>query len=246
MSNGTALHPNPIPAELLSQPGVGSFWRIVERDIARLQAIPGDVVAVLSTLRPSGKSDKADAARTVACDRVSVLQREARTLFERVEAAIGAAQRLAVLGDISAQALVELQETRSWSRMKSMLDSLARAGEIYSTAQDLAREAQARDDTVTLRALWAELPAYLRSRGGGAILANSAKRWLMGLAGDFLPRQPRLPPVCVAAASVGEVLASNQQVYELLFASAMERAGGDGGEGVSRIAVGWNGEVFKW
>ena len=219
-------------------------------DLETLRGAPARVAALVVAMRnevhqaqadntwrmtPAGMAEIENGIRNRALQAIDSLEQECQTAKASIERRLAEAEQRPE-GDPQARILEELQEQRAWSRIRPILDRLdgpaliERIGSIAKSAAEVGDEA-------TLRALEAEVPAFLEAKG----LVSYIRPVLDTIA---QVRLPHLPPAARQAIKVRQEMEQGWPRLVAAFQQARREASGQGGTAL--VLPGWRpGESVK-
>ncbi len=179
-------------------------------------------------MTPAGMAEIENGIRNRTLQAIDSLEQECQAAKASIERALAAAEQRPE-GDPQARILAELQEQRAWARIRPVLDRLDGPA-LIERIGSLAKQAAEAGDDATLRALEAEVAAYLEAKG----VASYTRAVLNTIA---QVRLPHLPPAARLAIKVRQEWELGWPRLLAAFQQARHEATGKGGMTV--MLPGW-------
>jgi len=179
-------------------------------------------------MTPAGMAEIENGIRNRTLQAIDSLEQECQTAKASIERALAAVEQRPE-GDSQTRILEELQEQRAWARIRPILDRLDGLA-LIERIGSLAKQAAEAGDDATLRALEAEVPAFLEAKG----LVSYTRPVLETIAQVWLPHKP---PAARQAIKVRQELEQGWPRLIAAFQQARHEVSGKGGMTV--VLPGW-------
>jgi hypothetical protein len=180
-------------------------------------------------LTPAGMEEIVSGIRNRTLQQIDSLEQACQAAREAIERTIADAEKRAD-ADPQTEVLNELREQRAWNRIRPILDRLENNA-LVGRIGELARNAAEAGDDATLRALEAEVQAFLEAKGVASYIAP-----VVATIRDA--RLPHLPPAARKAVQVRQELEAGWPRLMAAFMQARQEATGRGGKVLAM--PGWN------